>query len=477
MDMRTNLTRRARRRVLSGALALGMSLCAPLAATAESLADAMVGAYGFSGLLEQNRALLRAADEDVAVQVSSLRPVIRWFSEVQRQFGVSSSAQTAFDAAGFATNSATIGISAELMLFDFGQTQLAIDAAKETVLATREGLVAVEQQILLNAVAAYTSVIRQSEFVQLRINNQRLITQELRAARDRFEVGEVTRTDVALAEARLAEASAGLAQARGDLAQAQAAYRNAVGRSPGNLTSPQDLPETAASLDRAIALAVRNHPEIKRAIREVAVADINVLRAEAAMKPTVRLTGQLGATENFGSRAFSRNGTVGVEAGGPIYQGGRLSALVRQSMARRDAARGNLHVVRQGVSQDAANAFARLTVARASRTAIGERIRAARVAFEGVREEATLGARTTLDVLNAEQELLDARASLISALADEELATFQLLSAMGLLTAAHLNLNVPRYDPAQYYNLVRDAPVKSRQGEDLDRVLKALGKD
>lgn len=464
-----------RKTVAAGLIVVGQ-LALPMAAAAETLADALAGAYNHSGLLDQNRALLRAADEDVAIAIAALRPIISWSGNVTRTFGTSSSASTLGTTVGSASNTATINLSADLTLIDFGRSKLAIDAAKESVLGTRETLIGVEQNILLNAVSAFMNVRRETENVALGRNNVRLITEELRAARDRFEVGEVTRTDVALAEARLASSKSALAAAQGNLAQAVASYHAAIGRKPGTLKAPTKVPTTASSVEKAMAIAVRTHPSIKQVQHAVAEADINIMRAKAEMKPNVTLNGTLSVTENLDNSNFSRGGTIGVNAGGPIYRGGELSALLRQAMAGRDAQRGNLHVVRHQVQQDVRNAFALLDVARASRVSSAEQIRAAEVAFRGVREEATLGSRTTLDVLDAEQELLDARAGLISAVVDEYIAAYRLLSAMGLLTAEHLGLKVQRYDPAEYYNLVKNAPTVSSQGEKLDRVLKALGK-
>jgi len=313
-------------------------------------------------------------------------------------------------------------------------------------------------------------VRRAQEFVALRQNNVRLITQELRAAQDRFEVGEVTRTDVALAEARLASARSQLAAQEGALVRAAEEYRAAVGRAPSGLQSVPPAP-VSRSVAEAKALALRTHPSLREAQHSVTAAEINILRAEAAMRPTVSLQGSV-------SLDLNGNDTerLGLNVGGPIYQGGRLSSQVRQFMARRDAARAGLLIAARDIEQNVGNAYSFLEVARASREASERQVRAARVAFEGVREEATLGSRTTLDVLNAEQEQLDAAANLISAQVDETLASYSVLSAMGLLTAQHLGLNVQIYDPAAYYNLVDDAPTAmSQQGEALDRVLRAIG--
>ena len=443
------------------ALSLILTLGLAGAATAESLSDALTHAYEHSGLLDQNRALLRAADEDVAIAVAATLPVINWsananYASPRRQ--------------GSDLITATAAISGELVIYDGGAGQLAVDAQKELVLGTRQALRNVEQQVLLRAVEAYMNVRREAEFVALRENNVRLITQEFRAAQDRFDVGEVTRTDVSLAEARLAAARSLLAAAQGNLARAAEEFRAAVGRAPQN-PRPVNPAPVSRGLAEAKDFAVRNHPSLLEVRHSVAAAELNILRAEAAMRPRVTLNGQVATDSEFnGSRS------IGVQASGPIWQGGRLSAQVRQFMARRDAARAGLHVTRHGIEQQVANAYAFLEVARASRQASDQQQRAATMAFRGVREEATLGARTTLDVLNAEQELLDAQASVISAQADEVIASYSLLAAMGLLTAEHLRLPVQQYDPAAYYNLVKDAPtVTSEQGQALDRVLRAIG--
>ena len=445
------------------ALTLGL-LFASTALRAETLGDALAAGYENSGLLEQNRALLRAADEDVAQAVAALMPIVNWSLQASSTYPRSS---------GFFAPeevNASLQISAQLTLYDGGSNQLAIDAQKELVLATRESLVGDEQQVLLRVVQAYMNVRRSNEFVSLRDSNLRLITQELRAAQDRFEVGEVTRTDVSLAEARLASARSQLASEQGGLARAQAEFDAAVGHMPRSLASAGPAP-VGQSIPDAIALAQRQHPAILQAQHSVTAAELNIARAEAAMQPTLTISGAASLDDD---NAVAEQ--LGLNLSGPIYQGGRLSSQVRQFMARRDASRSNLLVVSQGVEQAVRNAYTQLEVARASRDASSRQVEAAQAAFDGIREEATLGARTTLDVLNAEQELLDARANLISAMVDETVASYTVLSAMGLLTAQHLELNVQIYDPAAYYNLVKDAPtIRSEQGAALDRVLQAIG--
>ena len=464
-------------RLGAAATALGLVLATP-AALADSLADALVGAYSHSGILDQNRALLRAADEDVAITTSTLRPIISWSADITRQFGDAVTGSSFGRTVNIEQTTASIGLSATLQLFDGGADSARITASKETVLATRAALLGIEQNILLRAAQAYFNVGRQQEFVSLRQNNLRLLQQELRAAQDRFEVGEVTRTDVALAEAAVAQARSNLASSQRDLIQAQAEYANATGRKPGRLTGLPRLPRTETNLGTAQSIAVRNHPEMEEAQRQITANEMLVIASRADTSPTVNLTGAFGLDETFNSNIRSDSGRIGVEVSGPIYRGGELSARERRAIAVRDAARGNLHNVRHNVQQDVVNALANLTAARASLAASERQIRAARVAFQGVREEATLGARTTLDVLDAEQDLLDAETNRISAQADQYIAAYSVLESMGLLTAQQLKLPVQIYDPEAYYNLVKNAPAKrSRQGQQLDKVLRALQVD
>lgn len=457
------------------ALGLVLLLWSPSGARAETLADTLKSAYINSGLIDQNRALLRSADENVAQAVASLRPIIDWTADVTRDF---SRVRTAGRSRSSGTTTGNLGITGSLLLYDFGLSEFLIEAAKETVLATRQTLISVEQFVLLTAVRAYMNVIRNQEFVALRKNNLRLLDEELRAAQDRFEVGEVTRTDVAQAEAAVALAQSGLASAQGDLTRAIEEFREAVGRDPGALRTPGDLAGLSGDVEAAKAVAVRRHPDILTAQHNVAAAELNILAANAVMRPSLNLIGRVGTNDELSGSDYSRSGRVGIELRGPIYQGGRLTSAKRQAMAQRDSQLAQLHLVGLQIKQDVGDSYANLRAARASSVASREAVRAATVAFEGVREEAQLGARTTLDVLDAEQELLDAQANLISANADVVIAAYSVLSAMGELTVKDLNLGVQTYDPTAYYDLVRTAPVAgSAQGQKLDRVLRAIGKN
>ncbi|KAF0676778.1 TolC family outer membrane protein [Profundibacterium mesophilum] len=449
---------------MRAAALVAAAILVPAAATAASLADTLVTAYRHSGLLEQNRATLRAADEDVAQAISTLRPVIGYTGDVTY-------ANVLNDRRDL---TATLGLNADLLLYDGGASRLAIDATKETVLITREQLLQIEQQVLFDAVLAHLDMRRAMAFLDLAQNNVRLIDRQLSAARDRFEVGEITRTDVSIAESRLASARSSLASARGDLAAAEASYREAVGVAPSDIREPQSTPRIADSLDAALAIARRNHPAIRQSQRQVTVAEINVARAEAGLRP--RLSARAGVSVN---QDFDDASSIGVQLSGPVYSGGQIRSLIRQAAARRDAARSNLHVVRHQVDANLRTVWSQYQVAIASLAATREQINAATVAFRGVQEEATLGARTTLDVLNAEQELLDARASAIASEINRTQSVYALLSASGLLTVDHLDLGIVTYDPAAYYNAVKSAPRTrpSAQGKQLDDLLKSIGRD
>ncbi|MCE8513573.1 TolC family outer membrane protein [Ruegeria pomeroyi] len=447
---------------------------APRPAVADNLADALIGAYNSSGLLEQNRALLRAADEDVAIALSALRPIVNWTARIQSDYTKSGNGLTSTSSS---PDTFFTGLELNQLIYDGGAARLGKQAAQETVLSTRQSLVQVEQQILLRAVTAYLSVLLQEEAVGIRQNNVRLLGEELRASEDRFEVGEVTRTDVALSQSRLANARANLADANGALTTAHAEYINAVGRHPGRTAGQPSMPGLPRSEEDAVALALRNHPALLSAQHQVRALELGIEQQRANLGPNVRFQADLGLTDDFGGSNFNESATARMIYSQPLYAGGRLAATVRRIMAQRDASRANLLNVQRDVTQDVSDAYVRYQTADASLTASDERVRAAQVAFDGIREEATLGARTTLDVLTAEQDLLDAQLARVSARTERSLAAYQLLASQGLLTAERLGLAVQIYDPTLYYNMVKDAPAAiSKRSRDLDRVLEALGK-
>lgn len=457
------------RKTLRLTVLAAVTAMAPYAVSAETLADALVSAYKNSNLLEQNRATLRAADEDVAQAVAKLRPVLQWTTD----YTVQHTNKSSVTGNPVTTRAATATLGASMTLFDFGRTKLNVEMKKETVLATREALRSVEQSVLLSAIQAYSDVKSASEQVAINQNSVRVLGEELKASNDRFEVGEVAKTDVSLAQAQLASARASLAAAQGSLRTAREAYKAATGHYPGALAAFPKTPALPKSLDAARDIALRNHPSVKQLQHTVAVYDIAVSYAKANRLPTISgsvglVQGEMGTT----SRSAS------IEMNQTLYSGGALLSAQRQAIANDQSARAQLSQAGVTISQGVANAWAAIDIAKAQISAYDQQIQAARTAYQGVKEEALLGARTTLDVLSAEQDLLDAQAGRIDAAATLQVAYYQLLSAMGLLTVDNLKLGIPTYDPAAYYNSVRNAPLTlSPQGKRLDRVLKAMGEN
>ena len=426
----------------------------------DTLTGAMVSAYNTSGLLEQNRAVLRAADEDVATAASQLAPVVSWASSASH----SGSDISSFDTSG------SISLEADYTLYDGGKSNLGLEAAKFSVLATRSKLVSIEQNVLFEAVTAYLGVIRETENVVLRENNLSVISEELRAANDRFEVGEITKTDVALAEARLAASNSALAVAKGSYEKAVASYVSAIGEKPGSLEYPNFIPEVPNSLESAIAIALTEHPSIEELKNLIKVSEINSKIADLSTGFTISLGSSLSLDEEG-----ETTGSFSISASGPIFSGGKLYSSSRKKIALKEQTLARLYSSKISIEQNVTNAFSSLKVAQAAKSAAEEQIRASEVALTGVKEEAILGARTTLDVLNAEKDLLDARMQLISAKVDENLSLYRLLLQIGRLTADYLGLPVRQYDVKKYYDLVKNSPAsKTKSGRELNTILKSL---
>ncbi len=454
------------------AVTLAVAMAAPVA-RAETLADALVAAYRNSNLLEQNRALLRATDEDVVQARSALLPVVNFVTganaarQERSRLGSSSVLYP---------RSVSAQVSVEMTLIDFGRGRLGIEAAREQVLALRAALIGVEQGVLLNAIASFVDVQTALQVVNLRQSNVRLIDQELRAARERFELGDSTRTDVAIAEARLAAARSLLAAAEGDLAIAREEFQLAVGRAPGSLAPMPALPRLPGSLDAAQATARANHPSITQAQHQVRAAELSGQIARNQRYGTVRGDVSAGVSESrpVGPNSGGRGADVsaGVNWSVPLYTGGRLPSAVRQSIAQTEGQRAALHQTVAQIQQSVATNWAQLTVSRARLQASDQQIEAARAAFEAVRAEAELGARTTLDVLNAEQELLDAQFARIEAGAALQVISYALLESTGQLTVTALNLGIPTYDVEAYSSgFAPAARTPSVQGQRLDAIM------
>jgi outer membrane protein len=432
-------------------------------AYADTLSQALTKAYQSSPTLDLNRAALRSLDEAVVQAAAGRRPTVTATADI----GLSASDNSTRDV----TDTYRAALNADLLLYDGGATDAAVAAARANVKASRATLASVEQTVLLNAIAAFVDVRRDERFVSLAQNNIKVISQQVAAARDRFEVGEVTRTDVSQAEARLASARSNLANNGGALERSKQSYIVAVGSAPGRLSAPPRLPKMPASLADAESIAVRQHPDILAAQANLESAEFDLARAKAGGSPTLSLGGSLAYSKN--TQIFGEDNTtasVGLSGAMPLYQGGRIDSLERQARAILDRRRAELQNSARVVRQNVAIAWANLRVARASIQASQQEIRAARLAFEGVQEEAKLGARTTLDTLDAEQDVLNAESNLASARRDEYVAAYNLVAAMGLLNTEYLGLGIERYDPNVYYDSVNKSPSTSRRSSLVEQI-------
>ncbi len=443
---------------------------APSLAWSESLADALISAYRNSHLLEQNQAVLRAADEDVATAVGNLLPVVSFVSKLGRYAMTNTpSGYESFSSSGSAS------LQASLTLMDFGRGKTAVAIKNELVLASQAALVGVEQQVMFDAVQAYVNVALQADLVATQESNVKLVSQDLQATKDRFEVGEVTKTDVALSEAQLASAKAQLVSAQGNYSVAKERYKAAIGHYPDNVTVLPIRPMSVKSLDEAQAIALRSHPAMIQAAHQAKASDLGVDLASAQMSPTMGLSGSL--TDSYNADGLTkREATLGLQLDQTIYAGGRLSSGLRKAIALQGEARAGQLQTGVNVTEAVGKSWSNIVVANASIAATQEQIQAAQAAYDGVKQEADLGSRTTLDVLNSQQNLLSANASYLQAQANLSISQYALLAAMGMLTADQLKLGIPTFDPSAYLNAVKKAPATSSRGAKLDKILKTLGK-
>jgi outer membrane protein len=449
-------------RKIWAAAVVSFGLMVPNLAAGQTLADALISAYKSSNLLAQNQAVLRAAAEDEGAAFARLLPVL--------QYSAARSVSNLSNAPSVDVVRQTQSLTASLTLFAGGQGRNGVAIAREAVMATRAALIGVEQQVLLDAVSAYVDFGLQSEIVALRESNVRLISKQLRAAEDRFDVGEVTLTDVSLAEARLAAASAGLAAAQGTRDIARERYKAAIGAYPDSLARLPNLPALPATLDEVRAIAKTNHPAILQAQSQVKIATLQTAVARGAFAPEI--SASIGVSEDMRTGVDTTTGALQLSQ--TLYAGGGAAAALRKTQAQSEGASAGLLQAALTIDENVGRAWAALMVANASIRAGEAQVVAAQKAFDGVSEEANLGSRTTLDVLNSEQELLAARAAKLEAEANRYVGVYQLLAVMGQLTADKLNLGIPTYDVQAYYNSVKNAPPvflrPSKQGAALDRI-------
>ncbi|MEA3041681.1 MAG: outer membrane protein [Sphingomonadales bacterium] len=446
---------------MRGALLAAAGLAAMVAAAAahgETLREALVKTYATNPTIMGQRAQLRSLDENVAIARAARRP------QVSANAGVNQNVYSSQGGFGNGRNF-NAGVDVSYPIFEGGANRNRIGAANERVFAGRAALRATEGDIFTEAVSVYMDVIRDRSIVSLNQGQVRVLETNLRATRDRFEVGDLTRTDVAQSEARLALARSNLASAQGRLRSSEEAYRRVIGELPADLQPPPPLPALPRTADEAVEIALANNPDLISIAAQIRAAGRDVSVARAGRLPTVSGVSQGDYTNYLGSADQQFGGTgnanssstsaIGVQARIPLYQGGVVGARVRQAQALRG------QLLERGVETErfvVASTRAAFATYQAALEAIESNevaVAANTLALEGTRAEQTVGTRNVLDVLNAEQELLNSQVALVTARRDAYVAGFALLNAMGRAEAEDLNLDGGAlYDPVANYNRV-----------------------
>lgn len=415
---------------------------------AETISGALTKAYQNNATLNAARAGVRVANEGVPLAKSGWRPTI-----------VGSGNISATTQNGTQITTGSFGIQIQQSLFDGFQTQNNVAAAEARVRASNENLRNTEQNILFNAASAYMDVIQDRRIAAFRRQNLDFLDEQVRASQSRFEVGEGTRTDVAQAQASRSAAEAQLSSARAQAEVSEATYRQVIGDNPGPLQMANPLANhLPLGIDQAFATALGRHPAIIATQHMVDVAAFSVKSAEGALLPQVRL--QAGVQRNYQDRGInagsSNSATVGLNLTVPFYLGGRGSAEVRQSKESLGEARIDVDVIRDQVRQAVAAAWAQYIASRETAEASRQLVQAAELALSGVVEERNVGQRTTLDVLNAQADVINAQINLAISERDSVVASYAILSAMGMLSVRTLELPVEEHRPQEHYDAVKD---------------------
>lgn len=432
-------------------VASGWAFAQPLRTLQESLA----AAYSNNPTLLAERAHLRSIDENVPTALAGWRPTV----VLQNQAGYGWGRGQQFTGS-FKANRPLGGANGTLTqpLYMGGRTRAMTSQAENAVMAERARLIQSEQQVFSDGITAYVTVIQDKQVLALDINNEQVLTQQLQATNDRFRVGEITRTDVAQAEAALAQARAQRQAAEGTLQTARATFRQQFGTEPADdLIEPQPLQLPVKTEQQALQLASANNPNVVAALFDNASSKDAIDVAFSKLMPNLSLQVTQGYDVNVTlPHSTNYEGQATVNLAVPIYQGGSEYAAVRQARQIEQQARKTVDIQRRAAVQLATQSWETLMATRAAIESDRAAVRANEIALEGVEREAIVGSRTTLDVLNAEQALLNARVALVQALAQLVTATYGVASAVGRLTARDLGLPVAIYSETAYYRAVRD---------------------
>ncbi|BAM89919.1 putative outer membrane protein TolC precursor [Bradyrhizobium oligotrophicum S58] len=451
----------------AAAVVLVMACAGPTPALADTIEAALVRAYQNNPQLNASRAQSRAVDEGVPQALSGYRPKVNLNATAGIQY-TDLQAAPATPAVNGVQRPRSVGLTVNQNLYNGQQTANGVRKAEANVSAQREALRLLEQQVLLQAATIYMDYLRDAAIVEVQRSNTRVLEQTLKQTRDRFNVGEVTRTDVAQSEAQLAAGRTQQLTAEANLTATRSNFRRIIGNDPENLApgSPVDryLPST---LQQSIETALTESPSVTSAMYGIDVQYLQVRINEGALLPTVNLQAQ--AQQSYESsiqsyRGFSASAVASVNV--PIYNGGAEYALIRQSKESLSQQRLVLEQTRDQARSDVVSAWGKLLAGKAQVQSAQAQVSASEIALNGVREEAKAGQRTTLDVLNAQQALVNARVSLVTAQHDRVVASYSVLQTVGRLSPQVLNLPTSTYDPSVHYQQVRDnwAGVRTPDG-------------
>lgn len=418
---------------------------------AETLADALALAYQSNPTLQAQRAQMRFQDEQYVQARAGYRPTLSATAQAAEQVSRINPCTGSPFTGGCTDNTPEVNqlsgtLSLTQPIFTSGRATAAVNQAEADILTQRENLRGVENQVLLDTITAYVDVRRDQQALAIRIENLTVLKRQVDEARTRFDVGEVTKTDVAQAEAELAQAQGSFSIAQAQLAISRASYEHAVGQSPGELAPEPELGLLPKTIDQAFDTALRNAPPIRAADYSAQSAAEQVKGAKAANGPTISLQGSFNQRTGvvpFNPAIFTRTMFVGLNVTQSLYAGGSHESAIRQAVERE-----NFYVIqregaRRTVIQNLSLAWNRLLAGRAGIAANMEQVRAARIAYEGAREEEKVGLRTTFEVLQQEQILRDAELSLNSSRHDAYVASAAVLQVAGLLEARLLVPDIP----------------------------------
>jgi outer membrane protein len=437
----------------------------PTAALADTIEAALVRAYQNNPQLNAQRASVRSTDENVPQALSGYRPRVAITGSAGYQYtdtlSTAGGTPTTIVRTGIhgANSPRSIGATATQTLFNGQQTANRTRAAESQVSGAREALRVLEQTVLLQAATIYMDYLRDSAIVEVQKSNVRVLEQTLKQTKDRFNVGEVTRTDVAQSEAQLAAGNTQLLTAEANLTTTRSNFRRIIGNEPSALApgSPVDrfLP---ATLPSAVDLGLTQNPNVTAAMFGIDVSYLQVRVNEGALLPTVTLQASVQQSyEQTMTIQRSFGASVIGQLSVPVYQGGAEYALIRQSKETLAQQRLNLEQVRDQTRANVVTAWGQLVAGKAQVQSAQSQVAASEIALNGVREEAKAGQRTTLDVLNAQQALVNARVALVTAQHDRVVASYSVLDKVGRLSPIVLNLSTTVYDPSVHYHQVRDS--------------------